>query len=254
MSLVAVSLVMAVQPTACSAISKGGRKVLCVVPIKLPAHSLLFFLCVFLSLRWHKGFSRTVVGLLKEQGAEFSTFNILADQEVCVYACVYARVYMCCTQSKQIRQAPRCSYRCSYCCCCCSSLSCPFPLLQVRQGLKTFSKWPTYPQLYIDGELIGGLDIIKVCSRGNDTQGNGRGCVCVCVCERERECVCVCVCVCVHAGTLHHVPTLTDRQTHTHRHTDTHTHTRTHTQTHRQTQTDTYTRKLPPPSPLTFRS
>jgi hypothetical protein len=29
------------------------------------------------------------------------------------------------------------------------------------QGLKTFSNWPTYPQLYIDGELIGGLDIIK---------------------------------------------------------------------------------------------
>merc|ERR1712240_327925 len=32
---------------------------------------------------------------------------------------------------------------------------------EVRQGLKTFSNWPTYPQLYIDGELIGGLDILK---------------------------------------------------------------------------------------------
>ena len=32
----------------------------------------------------------------------------------------------------------------------------------VRQGLKTFSNWPTYPQLYVKGELIGGLDIIKV--------------------------------------------------------------------------------------------
>ena len=32
---------------------------------------------------------------------------------------------------------------------------------EVRQGLKTYSNWPTYPQLYIDGELIGGLDIIK---------------------------------------------------------------------------------------------
>ncbi|KAG9484670.1 glutaredoxin-3 [Eleutherodactylus coqui] len=31
----------------------------------------------------------------------------------------------------------------------------------VRQGLKTFSNWPTYPQLYINGELIGGLDIVK---------------------------------------------------------------------------------------------
>lgn len=31
----------------------------------------------------------------------------------------------------------------------------------VRQGLKTFSDWPTYPQVYVSGELIGGLDIIK---------------------------------------------------------------------------------------------
>lgn len=33
---------------------------------------------------------------------------------------------------------------------------------QVRQGLKTFSNWPTYPQLYVKGELVGGLDIVKV--------------------------------------------------------------------------------------------
>ncbi|KAE8746062.1 hypothetical protein FOCC_FOCC007185 [Frankliniella occidentalis] len=32
---------------------------------------------------------------------------------------------------------------------------------EVRQGLKEYSKWPTYPQLYVKGELIGGLDIIK---------------------------------------------------------------------------------------------
>lgn len=31
----------------------------------------------------------------------------------------------------------------------------------VRAGLKEFSDWPTYPQLYINGELVGGLDIIK---------------------------------------------------------------------------------------------
>jgi len=31
----------------------------------------------------------------------------------------------------------------------------------VRHGLKTFSNWPTYPQVYVKGELIGGLDIIK---------------------------------------------------------------------------------------------
>jgi glutaredoxin-related protein len=32
---------------------------------------------------------------------------------------------------------------------------------EVRQGLKDYSKWPTYPQLYSKGKLIGGLDIIK---------------------------------------------------------------------------------------------
>ena len=31
----------------------------------------------------------------------------------------------------------------------------------VRQGLKTYSDWPTYPQVYVKGELVGGLDIIK---------------------------------------------------------------------------------------------
>jgi Grx4 family monothiol glutaredoxin len=32
---------------------------------------------------------------------------------------------------------------------------------EVRQGLKSFSNWPTYPQLYVNGSLIGGLDIVK---------------------------------------------------------------------------------------------
>ena len=32
---------------------------------------------------------------------------------------------------------------------------------EVRQGLKEYSKWPTYPQVYVKGSLIGGLDIIK---------------------------------------------------------------------------------------------
>lgn len=32
---------------------------------------------------------------------------------------------------------------------------------EVRQGLKQFSNWPTYPQLYVNGALIGGLDILK---------------------------------------------------------------------------------------------
>ncbi|XP_069140493.1 glutaredoxin-3-like [Argopecten irradians] len=32
---------------------------------------------------------------------------------------------------------------------------------EVRQGLKKFSNWPTYPQLYVKGELVGGLDILQ---------------------------------------------------------------------------------------------
>ncbi len=31
---------------------------------------------------------------------------------------------------------------------------------EVREALKEYSNWPTYPQLYIKGELIGGCDII----------------------------------------------------------------------------------------------
>ncbi len=31
----------------------------------------------------------------------------------------------------------------------------------VREGLKKYSNWPTFPQLYVKGELVGGLDILK---------------------------------------------------------------------------------------------
>jgi glutaredoxin-related protein len=32
---------------------------------------------------------------------------------------------------------------------------------EVREGLKKLSNWPTYPQIYVNGKLIGGLDIVK---------------------------------------------------------------------------------------------
>ncbi|KAG6303379.1 hypothetical protein E4U09_000094 [Claviceps aff. purpurea] len=32
---------------------------------------------------------------------------------------------------------------------------------EVRQGLKEYADWPTYPQLWMDSELVGGLDIVK---------------------------------------------------------------------------------------------
>jgi len=31
---------------------------------------------------------------------------------------------------------------------------------EIRQGLKSYSNWPTFPQLYVEGELIGGSDIV----------------------------------------------------------------------------------------------
>ena len=31
---------------------------------------------------------------------------------------------------------------------------------QIRQGIKDFANWPTIPQLYINGEFIGGCDIV----------------------------------------------------------------------------------------------
>ena len=31
---------------------------------------------------------------------------------------------------------------------------------ELREGIKTFSNWPTIPQLYVKGEFVGGCDII----------------------------------------------------------------------------------------------
>jgi monothiol glutaredoxin len=31
---------------------------------------------------------------------------------------------------------------------------------EIRQGLKQYSNWPTYPQLYVDGKFLGGCDIV----------------------------------------------------------------------------------------------
>ncbi len=58
------------------------------------------------------GFSAAVVGVLKEEGVQYGSFNILADNEM-------------------------------------------------REGLKQYSNWPTFPQLYVDGKLVGGCDIVR---------------------------------------------------------------------------------------------
>ena len=32
---------------------------------------------------------------------------------------------------------------------------------EIRQGIKTYSDWPTIPQLYVKGKFVGGSDIVK---------------------------------------------------------------------------------------------
>ena len=70
------------------------------------------------------------VQLLNENNVTFGTFDILSDEDVCIHSVYHGCLIL--------------------------------GLWQVRQGLKAFSNWPTYPQLYSNGELLGGLDILKV--------------------------------------------------------------------------------------------
>jgi monothiol glutaredoxin len=39
---------------------------------------------------------------------------------------------------------------------------------ELREALKVYSSWPTYPQLYIGGELVGGCDIILEMSESGE--------------------------------------------------------------------------------------
>jgi monothiol glutaredoxin len=39
---------------------------------------------------------------------------------------------------------------------------------ELRQGLKEFSNWPTFPQLYVNGKLIGGCDIVTGMSENGE--------------------------------------------------------------------------------------
>jgi monothiol glutaredoxin len=41
---------------------------------------------------------------------------------------------------------------------------------EVRQGIKTFSDWPTIPQLYVKGEFVGGCDIIREMFQAGELQ------------------------------------------------------------------------------------
>jgi len=41
---------------------------------------------------------------------------------------------------------------------------------ELRDGIKTFSKWPTIPQLYVNGEFVGGSDIMKEMYQSGELQ------------------------------------------------------------------------------------
>ena len=40
----------------------------------------------------------------------------------------------------------------------------------IRQGIKQFSNWPTIPQLYVNGEFVGGADIMREMYQNGELQ------------------------------------------------------------------------------------
>ena len=41
---------------------------------------------------------------------------------------------------------------------------------EIRQGIKEYANWPTIPQLYLNGEFIGGCDILKEMYQSGELQ------------------------------------------------------------------------------------
>ena len=42
--------------------------------------------------------------------------------------------------------------------------------MDLREGIKEFSNWPTIPQLYVKGEFLGGCDIIREMAESGELQ------------------------------------------------------------------------------------
>ncbi|HBA08441.1 MAG TPA: Grx4 family monothiol glutaredoxin [Methylotenera mobilis] len=40
----------------------------------------------------------------------------------------------------------------------------------IREGIKTYANWPTIPQLYINGEFVGGSDIMRAMYESGELQ------------------------------------------------------------------------------------
>lgn len=43
--------------------------------------------------------------------------------------------------------------------------------MEIRQGIKEYSNWPTIPQLYINGEFVGGCDIVTEAFQTGELKG-----------------------------------------------------------------------------------
>jgi monothiol glutaredoxin len=41
---------------------------------------------------------------------------------------------------------------------------------EIRQGIKDYSQWPTIPQLYVNGEFVGGCDIMREMYQAGELQ------------------------------------------------------------------------------------
>jgi monothiol glutaredoxin len=41
---------------------------------------------------------------------------------------------------------------------------------EIRQGIKEYANWPTIPQLYVNGEFVGGCDILKEMYQAGELQ------------------------------------------------------------------------------------
>ncbi|MBY0500774.1 MAG: Grx4 family monothiol glutaredoxin [Alphaproteobacteria bacterium] len=42
--------------------------------------------------------------------------------------------------------------------------------MELREGIKTYTNWPTIPQLYIKGEFVGGCDIVREMYQSGELQ------------------------------------------------------------------------------------
>jgi monothiol glutaredoxin len=41
---------------------------------------------------------------------------------------------------------------------------------EIRQGIKQYANWPTIPQLYVNGEFVGGSDILREMYQSGELQ------------------------------------------------------------------------------------